>query len=87
MRVTCPICRQLTSWEENQHRPFCSERCRMIDLGRWAADDYRIPAEDAPPGAGPETGPEPWTGFPDEPTPEGAPRDRHGRKAAAGEDF
>lgn len=47
MRVTCPICRNSTNWEDNQHRPFCSERCRMIDLGHWAADDYRIPAEEA----------------------------------------
>ena len=48
MRVTCPVCRQSTTWEENRHRPFCSERCRMIDLGKWAADEYRIPAEEAP---------------------------------------
>jgi endogenous inhibitor of DNA gyrase (YacG/DUF329 family) len=27
----------------NRWRPFCSERCRMIDLGRWAAEDYRVP--------------------------------------------
>ncbi len=27
----------------NRFRPFCSERCRMIDLGKWAADEYRVP--------------------------------------------
>jgi endogenous inhibitor of DNA gyrase (YacG/DUF329 family) len=55
MRVTCPTCRQTTTWEENRYRPFCSERCRMVDLGHWAADDYRIPTDEAlPPGAGPE---------------------------------
>jgi len=48
MRVTCPVCRQPTTWEENRHRPFCSERCRMIDLGNWATDAYRIPTEEAP---------------------------------------
>ena len=29
-------------WEDNQHRPFCSERCRMRDLGNWASERYRI---------------------------------------------
>jgi endogenous inhibitor of DNA gyrase (YacG/DUF329 family) len=48
MRVTCPVCRQSATWEENRYRPFCSERCRMIDLGKWAADEYRIPTEEAP---------------------------------------
>ena len=48
MRVTCPVCRQPATWEENRYRPFCSERCRMIDLGKWAADEYRIPTEEAP---------------------------------------
>ena len=49
MRVDCPICHQTTTWEENRHRPFCSERCRMIDLGHWATAAYRVPAEHAPP--------------------------------------
>jgi endogenous inhibitor of DNA gyrase (YacG/DUF329 family) len=31
------------TWEENEFRPFCSERCKMIDLGQWAAERYRIP--------------------------------------------
>lgn len=30
----------------NKWRPFCSERCKMIDLGAWAAESYRVPAED-----------------------------------------
>jgi endogenous inhibitor of DNA gyrase (YacG/DUF329 family) len=38
----CPLCRRETSWEENPWRPFCSERCQTIDLGRWASEDYRI---------------------------------------------
>jgi endogenous inhibitor of DNA gyrase (YacG/DUF329 family) len=34
---------------ENEWRPFCSKRCRMIDLGAWASERYRMPAgEDAP---------------------------------------
>jgi endogenous inhibitor of DNA gyrase (YacG/DUF329 family) len=32
---------------ENQWRPFCSERCRMIDLGRWGSESYAIPAPEA----------------------------------------
>jgi uncharacterized protein len=47
MRVTCPTCRHATTWEENAHRPFCSERCRNIDLGLWAAEAHRIPGEPA----------------------------------------
>ena len=32
-------------WEDNPHRPFCSERCRVIDLGSWASERYRIAGE------------------------------------------
>jgi endogenous inhibitor of DNA gyrase (YacG/DUF329 family) len=44
--VTCPICHKqmetekLDSWPSF---PFCSERCRLIDLGRWLGEQYRIP--------------------------------------------
>jgi endogenous inhibitor of DNA gyrase (YacG/DUF329 family) len=38
----CPICRRSIEWEGNPDRPFCSERCRLIDLGSWAAERYRI---------------------------------------------
>jgi endogenous inhibitor of DNA gyrase (YacG/DUF329 family) len=43
--VKCPICRTEALWEENPHRPFCSERCRLIDLGAWVEGRYRIPGE------------------------------------------
>ena len=33
---------------ENRHRPFCSERCRQIDLGAWAAGEYRVPVVEEP---------------------------------------
>jgi endogenous inhibitor of DNA gyrase (YacG/DUF329 family) len=33
------------TWEENPYRPFCSERCRTIDLGSWAAGWYRVPGD------------------------------------------
>jgi endogenous inhibitor of DNA gyrase (YacG/DUF329 family) len=45
MKINCPVCHTVTSWEENPRRPFCSERCRMIDLGRWVSGEYRIEGE------------------------------------------
>jgi endogenous inhibitor of DNA gyrase (YacG/DUF329 family) len=44
--VKCPICRAETLWENNPNRPFCSKRCRLIDLGAWASERYRIPSEE-----------------------------------------
>lgn len=46
MKITCPICKGVTTWEENPWRPFCSERCKLIDLGKWASEDYRIKGEE-----------------------------------------
>ena len=43
--MVCPICRQPTSWDDNPWRPFCSERCKLIDLGAWASESYRIEQE------------------------------------------
>lgn len=43
--LTCPQCRRKTSWEGNDSRPFCSERCKMIDLGAWASETYRVASE------------------------------------------
>jgi uncharacterized protein len=45
-KVTCPRCSAVTEYSlQNKWRPFCSERCRMIDLGKWAAEDYRLEEE------------------------------------------
>jgi len=41
--VSCPACRKGTPWEGNPHRPFCSDRCRIIDLAAWATERYRFP--------------------------------------------
>lgn len=38
----CPQCGKETVWEGNPFRPFCSERCKLIDLGSWASGEYRI---------------------------------------------
>jgi endogenous inhibitor of DNA gyrase (YacG/DUF329 family) len=43
--VTCPTCQRATEWHGNAHRPFCSLSCRLIDLGVWLDERYRIPAE------------------------------------------
>lgn len=43
--VACPTCRQPALFApENRWRPFCSERCRGMDLGAWASEDYRMAA-------------------------------------------
>lgn len=43
-KVACPTCGHEVVWNAQSHyRPFCSERCRQIDLGAWANDEYRVP--------------------------------------------
>ncbi len=44
-KTHCPICKKEALWDDNPFRPFCSERCKLIDLGKWASEDYRIPGE------------------------------------------
>jgi uncharacterized protein len=44
-KIRCPTCRKETEWENNPHRPFCSDRCQLIDLGTWIEERYRIPQE------------------------------------------
>ena len=43
--VPCPVCKKETAWNDNPFRPFCSERCRLMDLGKWASEEYRIAGE------------------------------------------
>lgn len=43
--VPCPTCRAPAPWQQNPHRPFCSDRCRLIDLGNWVDESYRIAGE------------------------------------------
>ena len=42
MKLRCPICHKEVVWGENRYRPFCSERCKLIDLGEWATEGYRV---------------------------------------------
>ena len=43
----CPTCRKPVSWEGNPYKPFCSERCKLHDLGAWSAETYRVPQNPA----------------------------------------
>lgn len=44
----CPCCRRQLEWSaSNPFRPFCSERCRLIDLGAWLKEEHAIPGERA----------------------------------------
>jgi len=59
-KVACPQCGKPAVYAvENPYRPFCSERCKLIDMGAWASEQYRIPvaesdAEELDPGDAPE---------------------------------
>jgi endogenous inhibitor of DNA gyrase (YacG/DUF329 family) len=45
MRIDCPICKKTleTAPDDFEPRPFCSTRCKMVDLGNWLSEAYRIP--------------------------------------------
>ncbi len=43
--MNCPICKELISWQDNPTRPFCSERCRLLDLEGWLHERYRVSHE------------------------------------------
>lgn len=46
LTLTCPNCRKIIKWSKNNpHRPFCSERCQILDLGEWASDNRYIPSD------------------------------------------
>lgn len=49
LEVSCPTCKKVIVWgKESQDRPFCSKRCRLIDLGEWAKESYSIPVSEPP---------------------------------------
>jgi len=44
--IQCPTCGKTLVWDKaNPYRPFCSERCKLIDLGEWASEKHRISGE------------------------------------------
>ena len=45
--ITCPTCGANVEWtEQSAARPFCSERCKLIDLGAWASEEYRMTVDE-----------------------------------------
>lgn len=47
MQITCPVCKNKTTWEENPWKPLCSERCKLLDLGKWISEEYKIEGKEA----------------------------------------
>ena len=43
--IRCPICGQMFDQAASKAMPFCSDRCRQIDLGRWLRESYSVPVE------------------------------------------
>ena len=53
--VACPTCSKGVVWEPaSKWRPFCCERCKLIDIGAWASEAYRVPGPEIDPGEGKE---------------------------------
>ena len=44
--VKCPTCGKETQYEGNEFRPFCSERCKLLDFGAWADEEFRLPTQE-----------------------------------------
>jgi uncharacterized protein len=44
--VKCPTCGRSVEYNGNEFRPFCSERCKLIDFGAWADEEYAFPTQD-----------------------------------------
>jgi uncharacterized protein len=42
MKYNCPICKKATDSDKDAEFPFCSERCRLLDLGAWSAEKYVV---------------------------------------------
>lgn len=45
--VKCPTCGNKAEYEGNENRPFCSERCKLLDFGAWVDEEYALPVEEA----------------------------------------
>jgi uncharacterized protein len=43
LKLNCPTCKKIVLWNDTfPYRPFCSDRCRLIDLGEWASENHKI---------------------------------------------
>lgn len=50
LKVNCPTCKNIVEWNANNPwRPFCSERCKLIDFGDWASERHSIPGDPVDP--------------------------------------
>jgi uncharacterized protein len=50
IKVNCPTCKEIVQWNDSSPwRPFCSERCKLIDFGEWASERHSIPGEPVDP--------------------------------------
>lgn len=57
LKVNCPTCKEIVVWgEDSPYRPFCSERCKLIDFGEWASERHAIAGEPVDPEDYPEIG-------------------------------
>jgi endogenous inhibitor of DNA gyrase (YacG/DUF329 family) len=45
-KVKCPTCHRETEYTGNEFRPFCSERCKLLDFGAWADEEFALPARE-----------------------------------------
>lgn len=46
MIVKCPTCQKEVEFKGNEFRPFCSERCKLLDLGAWAQEKFSVPVHE-----------------------------------------
>jgi endogenous inhibitor of DNA gyrase (YacG/DUF329 family) len=59
LRTACPTCKREIEWSAaNPWRPFCSERCKLVDLGAWLAEKHAIPGEPVPADPAPRSEPD-----------------------------
>jgi hypothetical protein len=45
--VKCPTCEKMSEYTGNEFRPFCSERCKLIDFGAWTDEEFALPSENS----------------------------------------
>ena len=46
-KVKCPTCKRPGDWFAGPYGPFCSKRCKLVDLGKWLGEEYRVPVRAA----------------------------------------
>ena len=49
--MKCPSCDKDVKWQDNPFRPFCSERCKLVDLSKWVSEEYSVPGREVVPEA------------------------------------